>query len=33
VLLGTNGQGVWRGVVSTVNGEILTGTNQYWIHE
>ncbi len=33
VLFGTNAQGVWRGVFDTNLGEILTGTNQYWIHE
>ena len=33
VLLGTNAQGVWRGVFSTSSAKVLTGTNEYWIHE
>ena len=33
VLIGTNFNGLWRGVFSQVTGQILSGTNQYWIHE
>ena len=33
VLMGTNYNGLWRGVFDPGSGQILNGTNQYWIHE
>ena len=33
VLLGTNFNGLWRGVFDPTTGQILSGTNLYWIHE
>ena len=33
VLMGTNLNGLWRAVFDRTTGLILSGTNQYWIHE
>jgi hypothetical protein len=33
VLMGTNLNGLWRAVFDRNTGLILSGTNQYWIHE
>jgi hypothetical protein len=33
VLMGTNYNGLWRAVFNLTNGQVLNGTNLYWIHE
>lgn len=33
VVIGTNLNGLWRAVFDRTSGQILSGTNQYWIHE
>jgi hypothetical protein len=33
VFLGTHGNGLWRAAFNPSTGDVLTGTNEYWIHE
>jgi hypothetical protein len=33
VLMGTNLNGLWRAVFDPTSGQVLSGINQYWIHE